>query len=397
MGRFALCTLCLLLLFGSAAPAQNTTVAATTLKSPTRVQDYSLNATPRFLRFNQLPADVRTSLQAEGVLGLAAYTITSVPHWSGSFTTAGKKYGYAMVGKSPTTGGTTSIPTAILPITFVFDAYKDANGNKLSISASGVLGKATKSPNWIAYSYSTGHTQFADAVQRAEFYKTMGTGWHTLIGTPRMLKTAVVHVGSTNGKVFKTSSGVVYAEVSADMFETAMNKILPAAGLRSSELPIAIARNILLYSNGRLDHCCVLGFHTAYQSGGTSSNRILQTFAWASWLDKGIFKNTDIADVMALSHEVSEWMDDPFVNNATPTWEYPDNSGCQNNLETGDPVEVLANLSNAVYVSGFNYHPQTEALLQWFSRESPSSAIHGAYSYPDLSALRTASKSCTAP
>ena len=33
------------------------------------------------------------------------------------------------------------------------------------------------------------------------------------------------------------------------------------------------------------------------------------------------------------------------------------------------------------------YHPQNEALLQWFEFESPSSAIDGAYSYPNESVL----------
>jgi hypothetical protein len=51
-------------------------------------------------------------------------------------------------------------------------------------------------------------------------------------------------------------------------------------------------------------------------------------------------------------------------------------------------------MSIPVTLSGFAYHPQTEALLQWFSREKPSSAIHGAYSYPDISALRGPSKPC---
>jgi len=33
-------------------------------------------------------------------------------------------------------------------------------------------------------------------------------------------------------------------------------------------------------------------------------------------------------------------------------------------------------------IDGFLYHPQTEALLQWFSRQTSSNAFGGAYSYP---------------
>ncbi len=37
--------------------------------------------------------------------------------------------------------------------------------------------------------------------------------------------------------------------------------------------------------------------------------------------------------------------------------------------------------------NGFLYHPQNEALLQWFEFQSPSSALDGAYSYPDSGSL----------
>jgi hypothetical protein len=40
-----------------------------------------------------------------------------------------------------------------------------------------------------------------------------------------------------------------------------------------------------------------------------------------------------------------------------------------------------------IKMNGRTYHPQNEALLQWFEFESPSSAIHGAYSYPDETTL----------
>jgi hypothetical protein len=46
-------------------------------------------------------------------------------------------------------------------------------------------------------------------------------------------------------------------------------------------------------------------------------------------------------------------------------------------------------------MNGFTYHPQNEALLQWFASQTPSSAIHHAYSYPDESVLPTSSVSLT--
>ena len=53
-------------------------------------------------------------------------------------------------------------------------------------------------------------------------------------------------------------------------------------------------------------------------------------------------------------------------------------------------IEGLPNAQFPITVNGFTYHPQNEALLQWFAGVTPSSAIHHAYSYPDISVLTTA-------
>ena len=93
----------------------------------------------------------------------------------------------------------------------------------------------------------------------------------------------------------------------------------------------------------------------------------------------------------ALSHEVNETFNDPFVasdftHNITPWWLAP-NGNCQDDLETGDVIEGLPNGVYPLTMNGFPYHPQNEALLQWFEFKSPSDAIDGAYSYPNESTL----------
>lgn len=60
---------------------------------------------------------------------------------------------------------------------------------------------------------------------------------------------------------------------------------------------------------------------------------------------------------------------------------------CQDNLEVGDVIEGLDHASYPVTIDGVTYHPQNEALLQWFAGESPSSAWHGVYSFPDTTLL----------
>ena len=71
---------------------------------------------------------------------------------------------------------------------------------------------------------------------------------------------------------------------------------------------------------------------------------------------------------------------------------------CQGNLETGDPVEVLPNATVGIFLKDKNqtflYHPQTEALLQWFEMGKTSDAIAGAFSYPNTTALTQSAVPC---
>lgn len=84
-------------------------------------------------------------------------------------------------------------------------------------------------------------------------------------------------------------------------------------------------------------------------------------------------------DVSALSHEMLEWFNDPFTNNAVPNWISPiaPQYGCNNSLEVGDPlVGVLFK------VQGFSSdHLQDVAFFNWFARQKPSTAINGLYTY----------------
>jgi hypothetical protein len=47
-----------------------------------------------------------------------------------------------------------------------------------------------------------------------------------------------------------------------------------------------------------------------------------------------------------------------------------------------------------ITVHGKLYHTQVETTVQWFSREVPSSAFQGAYSYPDTTVLTAPSDPC---
>jgi hypothetical protein len=318
-------------------------------------------------------------------------TSKTVPHWTSSFTYQGVTYPYTMVGTNPATNSTTTVDVAIIPFDFVF-----ANGDSLDATTkvSNVLG----SPNFQDATYTSGTTQYGDAVQRAEFWPAVSTSspaWHTLINpAPTVYPTQVIQVPQNQATLLVGRvSHRLLALMSASWFSDRLHEAINNLHISSTTLPIILTYDTFLYVHS-LNNCCILGYHGAFPSVNGNGNQQIQTFAFAAWTDPNIFP-PGWADVLPLSHEISEWMNDPFIHNFVPPWQFPGIPGsCQGNLETGDPMEVLPHPDFPVTINGFTYHPQTEAILPWFAREVPSSAIGGAYSYPDASKLTGPSQPC---
>ena len=123
----------------------------------------------------------------------------------------------------------------------------------------------------------------------------------------------------------------------------------------------------------------------------TDNGTHIYTYAYATYNDHGAaFRGFNISDVLSLSHEVAEFLNDPFVGilpNKVPTWSANalNSVVCSNLLEVGDPLPV-------VWFTANGYHLQDEAFLPWFARESPSTSINGQYTY--LGTFTTFSKPC---
>ena len=97
-------------------------------------------------------------------------------------------------------------------------------------------------------------------------------------------------------------------------------------------------------------------------------------------MDEGVLTTDTFADTTALSHEIAEWLNDPFVGafsgiNLIPPVSFQ--GGCLTNFETGDPLE---NLDDPSFVVD-GYHLQDEAYLSWFLQTYPSPAANGYYSF----------------
>ncbi len=96
-----------------------------------------------------------------------------------------------------------------------------------------------------------------------------------------------------------------------------------------------------------------------------------QTYAYATYVDTpGAFSE----DVSAFSHEIGEWMDDPFIDNVV---------NCKDNsiMEDGDPLENNANYGAYPYtVNGFTYNLQSLVFIGYFGAP-PSTSVNSWLSF----------------
>jgi chitinase len=347
----------------------------------------SQGAHPRFEAASKISADAAIALQRQA--------ISSVPHFSGSFPFEGKTFPFTLVGSAPQAGGTTEIPTQLIVASVLLEGFVDQQGEPIVLGPSNILGRLQNSPNFRNAAYATGFTQFADAVQRAQFSRIMAQDWHTLLKPPEVLKQVTIEVPRGMARVYRSrGTGAVYAVVDTAFFISQLNTIVQMADLHPDSLAVILTSNVFLAPNVDVKKCCVLGFHTAFDAGKIGAALQIQTLVWASWIDQGIL-GTSVADVTPLSHEISEWMNNPFGVNLVPAWQSPAApGGCQNNLETADPLAMLPNAGFPVNIDGFTYHPQSQVLLSWFTRQAQSDSLDGAFSFPDQGLMTVPSQPC---
>jgi hypothetical protein len=388
---------------GSSAAAGNT---ASTKAGPNRVAGNS-NSSGDFLH--------RPGGNIPGLL--------TVPTFAGAFAaqggpSVGRVFPYIMMGNDPQLGGSTEIPANITTISLNLLNVPAGFSAAVPFTFTDLL---TDSPNFATTNYTSGpQIQFADAIQRAEFFNNMAENWHTVLDPSIVNRVTIdiprhVQVQLPDGSIVTVQSYIVGRAPDGTEFIKLLDLLfqvlfsnqvvndINANNYSTNAFNMQAWPNTYLFSidsTGKPAKCCALGFHTYFfESGTTPQPRWI--FAFSSWISPGLF-GAGFQDVTALSHETSEAFNDPFVNTAVPRWQFPGqpptSKVCQGNLETGDPVEVLPNATVSIFVKERNevflYHPQTEALLQWFEMGATSDAISGAFSYPDTAALPQSAVPC---
>src|SRR5579864_433088 len=332
---------------------------------------------------------------------------------------AGKEFRFTMMGGDPLVGKTTTIPA---PIDEISLQLLNADGSVLTTVPFAFEDLFLESPNFNATNYRSGsYIQYADAVQRAQYFSRMGPNWHTVLQPTVVNRTTItvprfVNVQLSNGTIIQARSYFIGTAPDGNTFVLMLNLLfnfffsnevvnqINLGNFTTNALNMTLFPNTYLFSlnvnnPNTPGGCCVLGFHTFFRDGAIPQDRWVTQYA--SWISPGLF-GAGFQDVTALSHETSEAMNDPFLDNLTPSWQFPGEPPtakvCQGNLEEGDPIEVLPNATIPITLKTtgkvFMYHPQIIPLIQWFEMGSSSNAIDGAFSFPDETTLPHSALPC---
>jgi hypothetical protein len=350
-------------------------------------------------------------------------TTRTVAHWFGQTTdpSNGVTYGYNMVGADPNhcsgRACSTTIQADITPINVVIGGLQFNGTDVLAATlaspqfASNDYGSTTAAtaagsfPNAPALIKGQGGAlsqgdagiplQLEDATMRAQFNKTGGSGYHLILHANPM-PTVTINVPSNQGTVIASGRKVLGADINISWWSAQINNLEQSAD--PTHLPIYLTNNVFLHIGKDINNCCVIGYHGTRAAGNgngntnSNGNASVQTFAWASYVQPGFYARANggtdwaLQDIHALSHEIAEWADDPFVNNYVEPWLTPTapQYGCTGILETGDPVVAIGfaigtntsfqgpNPDGSQSADG-SYHPEDEVFLPWFMR-LPSTA-----------------------
>jgi hypothetical protein len=408
--RLALCVLFAVVMVSKAAALES--------DEWTRNDLARVKLTPHIILPPQIPPPQRFG-EAHASQGLPYYD--TVPNWIDHYFADGfdadgnpnQEWYTDTVGNPPWQGGTTLINVAIVPV--IVDLRNDdgsprfVNGQPLISSPETFVDPILKSPvfaysNW---SSSSVPTQLIDAIQRASYFSKAKDDWHTiLVPSVKPARRMVLNKGSylfaLNDDGSCCLAVAVYPQAafgamglpvfSSNDTTTIMGAAAAAGDITTNDITVLLFNNTLVLDFAGIP--AVPGFHTY----GFVPEDKAYVMAFVSWISPGIFPSLPpgtIEDVTPLSHELAEIMNNPItfnpfiIQNITPWWlgPKPNDNVCGHQLEVGDPVALLPNSVYPITMNGMTYHPQNVVLVPWFKRESPSSALHNAYTYPDESLM----------
>jgi hypothetical protein len=212
-----------------------------------------------------------------------------------------------------------------------------------------------------------GNVQYIDGFMRAEFWNVPAPGhpnrtsyfnplkWS--FASPFLLPAIPPTQGVVNVvKGTNCETGVVAKNYFNSLLKTFALPLLQNVDVISpTKFVLFLTNNVSAASN----------FSPTAQSGFVRGEHFatgspVQTWAWAQYK----FTPGADADIDAASHEIGEWMNDPLLNNQTPSWGHIGQvANCSTKLEVGDPLNKL---TVPITLDKYTYHPQELAFFSWF-------------------------------
>jgi hypothetical protein len=326
--------------------------------------------TPRTVVLPYRHAPSRQALARQSILN------TTIPTFSDAVVAGqdGNTYGFTIVGQDPFAGGagSTTIPVQVIPVVVtvggtnhVYDPTT-ANagcGEPVSPVTGTLTGPLLRNHRWVAGGQYVGTDQYIGASMREEFWAYanrhgISPAYHVRFSGSEPAVLRVTFNGGTEINPGTCNNLEEFPISTWDSFIQGEIPNLAGFGVNSTTFPFFLFKNVVFTSGG----CCIFGYHSAFNNGGNT-----QTYGNSDYITDGEFGG--ITDQAILAHEIGEWANDPFVNNPTPSWGHiGQQSGCQGNLEVGDPLTGtnFAFNSGTTVGGGPIYHLQENAFFGWF-------------------------------
>jgi len=235
---------------------------------------------------------------------------------------------------------------------------------------------------------SVGSVQYINGFMNAEFWKKTGgaasysnpihwTYGATLTAPPFVAQSTGLIVGSGCSKMGVVTNS--FLDLFLDTYVAALNEptkfvvFLMENVVESTVAPPTFPAN-----------CCIGGYHSAQGSP-------VETWGLMEYDTAGHFGG--VHDITVLSHEVGEWMNDPLGNNPVPAWgNIGQTSGCQSNLEVGDPLSQTD--MPTITLSGYAYHAQELAFFSWFFNADGTASLGTGGKFSGNGTFKGPSKDC---
>ena len=355
------------------------------------------------------PAEARAAMVVAGAT-------SQLPIWNYQVISSrdGNLYQGVIVGRDPSTigsGAAASVTTQVVPLVLKFRSIATAVDLKTGILTT-ASGRATSNPtvpdtgcftggNNVPLTLlekspilgnadfnfggtDVGTTQYTDAFQRANFWSVIDKSrYHVRLGPVQVLSPVVVNVPAASGlsipaNLFEPLFSMCSPESIVDinyLDAVVVNELAKLPGITPGTFPMFMIYNAgMSFGDPRnLGNCCAGGYHSINPAGPLA----FQTYSPFDFDVSGFF--VPPGDTAIPSHEVAEWMNDPYIINNTPPWGHTGQvSGCQGNLEVGDPL-TGTEAPRIVMPNGYTYHLQELAFFSWFFG-SPALGIHGWFS-----------------